>query len=356
MTLLRYPIPYQIYAVPKGSRHPREIDVADEVTFEIPDCDDVDAPIVAKVHSEWPSGVFSADNYQRRNNIRPPERPDTEIRSFNGQLYAAVVVDRTAQHKFAVIEDFDEVMGGGLHFATPFSHVYAMRDGATEKRLQAQRAGTLASIEGIPHSKRDLIVEKCVIDRKSVLDTATQDARQYITVNGFIWRKIDKEPVLQYEVHQSGPIKVSLKTPFSSDKKKRVFNLTRLDDLIDHLEVAYPTREIAMEFSELQIFDPTAFKFDDEAETIWTSAHVVLRHLEKQIIEMPEQVAEAWYDLRDDLIETTPKNVSVKAARFAELCAILVEHFKDDPALSIIKHDLDRWDMRPTHRSSGFGR
>lgn len=356
MTILRYPIPYQIYAIPKGMRNPREIDVADEVAFEIPDCDDIDAPIIAKMHKEWPMGVFPADSYQKRNNIRPEERPDTEIRSFNGEFYAAVVIDRGVPHKFAKVEDFDSVMGGGRHFATSFSHLYSMRDEATKKRLQAQREGNLTRLEDIPHTKRDRTIEKHSAAREYVLDFASQDAKQYIAINGFLWRKLEREPKLQYEVQNAGPIKVSLEMPFTRGGKRRVFNLARMEDLIDHLATTYPEIPVSMEIFDLEVFQPDAFKFDDEAETMWTVAYELRNHMAGKIAAMPDEVAEAWYDLRDELIGTKVEDAPGKAQRFAELSTILVDHFKEDRGLETARHDLERWNMRPTCGNRlGFG-
>lgn len=357
MTILRYPIPYQIYAVPKGMRNPREIDVADEVAFEIPDCDDTDAPVVARVDKEWPTGVFSADGYQKRNNIRPPERPITEIRKFDGKFYAAVVINRKVPHTFAKVEELDEVMGGGYAMATAFTHLYAMRDEKTAKRLVQQRFGKLKTIDETPHSRRDLTIEKHVTAREHVLDFAREDARQYIAVDGFLWRAIAKEPKLQYEVPDTGPIKVSMETPFTPNGKRRLFNLNRLDDLIDHLETNYPGRSIDMQISELDVSEPSAFTFDDEAETMWTVGYELRQHLSGKIGEMPDDVAEAWYDLRDELTKTNGTNAPEKAELFAELSTKLLNHFADDNTLNNARRDLERWHMRPAQGGNrlGFG-
>ncbi|TLX17107.1 hypothetical protein [Rhizobium sp. MHM7A] len=357
MAILRYPIPYQIYAVPKGMRQPREIDVADEVAFNIPNCDDMDAPVVARVHKEWPSSVFPADSYQKRNNIRPPERPITEIRSFDGKFYAAVVINRGVPHSFAKVEDLDDVMGGGLNMATSFTHLYAMRDEKTAKRLALQRSGNLKTLDEIPHSKRDLTTEKHVTAREYVLEFAREDARQYIAIDGFLWRAIAKEPKLQYEVPDTGPIAVSMETPSTRNGKRRLFNLNRLDDLIDHLETNYPGRSIDMQLYDLEVSDPSAFTFDDEAETMWTVGHELRQHLSKKIDQMPEDVAEAWYDLRDELQKTNEGNAPEKAELFAELSTKLLNHFADDKTLNNARRDLERWHMRPAQGGTrlGFG-
>jgi hypothetical protein len=357
MAILRYPIPYQIYAVPKGMRNPREIDVADEVAFTIPDCDDMDAPVVARVHKEWPSGVFSADGYQKRNNIRPPERPLTEIRKFDGKFYAAVVINRKVPHIFAKVEDLDEVMGGGFAMATPFTHLYAMRDEKTAKRLIQQRFGKLKTIDEIPHTKRDLTIEKHVVAREYVLEFAKEDARQYIAVEGHLWRAIATEPKLQYEVPDIGPITISMENRFTPTGKRRLFNLNRLDDLIDHLETNYPGRSIEMQISELEVSDPSAFAFDDEAETMWTVAHELRQHLAGKLADMPDAVSEAWYDLRDELQKMSEKNAPEKADLFAKLSTTLLDHFSDDNTLNNARQDLERWHMRPAQGGSrlGFG-
>lgn len=355
MAILRYPIPYQIYAVPKGMRNPREIDVADEVAFNIPDCDDVTAPVVARVHKEWPSGVFSADDYQKRNKIRPPERLITEVRKYDDRYYAAVVINRQVPHTLAKVEDLDYVMGGGYAMATSFAHLYAMRDDKTSKRLIQQRFGKLKTLDETPHSKRDLKYEKHLAAREYVLEFAREDAQRYIAVDGFLWREIAKEPKLQYEVTDTGPITVSLESPISRNSKRRLFNLNRLDDLIDHLETHYPERSIDMQISDLEITDPSAFAFDDEAETMWTVANELRKHLSAKIGDMPEDAAEAWYDLRDELNATNEANFEEKAEMFAKLSSKLLNHFADDRTLDNARHDLERWHLRPTQPSSSFG-
>jgi hypothetical protein len=357
MAILRYPIPYQIYAVPKGMRNPREIDIADEVAFSIPDCNDMDAPVVARVHKEWPFGVFPADGAQKRNNIRPPERPITEIRKFEDKFYAAVVINRKVPHIFAKVEDLDEVMGGGYAMATPFTHLYSMRDEKTSKRLIQQRFGKLKTLDETPHSKRDLNLEKHVTAREYVLDFARQDASKYIAIDGFLWRAVSNEPKLQYEVPDTGPIVVSLESPFSSGKNRRLFNLNRLDDLLDHLETHYPGRAIVMQISDLEVGDPSAFAFDDEAETMWRLCYELSQHLSGKIAEMPDAIADAWYDLRDTLKKTDKINASAKADLFAALSSKILDHFSDDMALENARRDLERWHMRPTRTASrlGFG-
>jgi hypothetical protein len=357
MSILRYPIPYQIYAVPKGMRNPREIDIADEVAFNIPDCDDMNAPVVARVQKEWPFGVFSADGYQKRNNIRPPERLITEIRKFDDRFYAAVVINRQVPHTLAKVEDLDHVMGGGYAMATSFTHLYAMRDDKTSKRLIQQRFGKLKPLDETPHSKRDLKAERNLTAREYVLDFARQDAQQYIAIDGFLWRALAKEPKLQYEVPETGTITVSLESPFTRNTKRRLFNLNRLDDLIDHLETHYPGRSIDMQISDLEVTDPSAFTFDDEAETMWTVAYELRQHLSGKIADMPEDVAEAWYDLRDELKSTNEANAPEKGELFAELSTRLLNHFNEDKSLNNVRRDLERWHMRPTHGGSrlGFG-
>lgn len=357
MAILRYPIPYQIYAVPKGMRNPRGIDIADEVAFTIPDCTDLDAPVVARVHKEWPFGVYPADDVQKRNNIRPPERPITEIRKFEDKFYAAVVINRKVPHVFAKVEDLDEVMGGGYAMATAFTHLYSMRDEKTSKRLMQQRFGKLKTLDETPHSKRDLNLEQHVTAREYVLDFARQDAGQYIAIDGFLWRALSQEPKLQYEVPETGAITVSLESPFARGKNRRLFNLNRLDDLLDHLDTHYPGRAIDMQISDLEVGDPSTFAFDDEAETMWTLCYELTNHLSGKIAAMPDPIAAAWYDLRDALKKTDKTNASAKADLFATLSSRILDHFTDDRALDNARRDLERWHMRPTPggRHIGFG-
>lgn len=357
MAILRYPIPYQIYAVPKGMRNPREIDIADEVAFTIPDCTDVDAPVVAKVHKEWPFGVFPADGVQKRSNIRPPERPITEIRKFEDRFFAAVVINRKVPHVFAKVEDMDEVMGGGYAMATSFTHLYSMRDDKTSKRLIQQRAGKLKTLDETPHSKRDLHLEQHVAAREYVFDFARQDAEQYIAIGGFLWRALSHEPKLQYEVPDNGAITVSLESPFARGKNRRLFNLNRFDDLLDHLETHYPGRAIDMQISDLEVGDPSAFAFDDEAETIWTLCYELTNHLSGKIAAMPDPIAAAWYDLRDTLKKTDKNNAHAKAAELVSLVSVILNHFAGDRSLDKARIDFERWHMRPIQRVAriGFG-
>lgn len=350
MAILRYPIPYQIMAAPVGSRKPRPMEVADTALFEIPDGDDANAPVVAVIDKPWPLGVFQANSYQARNNLRPPERLITEVREYEGNFYSAVVIANGNGHQLARVEDFALVMGGGRSMATSFAHLYAMRDNGTINRLVLQHSGRMQRLEDMEIVNRSPALEEHVVNRDVVLENAARDATYYIAVDGYLWHKMPEEPKLRYDIVSNSLINITMnKGSMSIEGKSGYFRLTRMTEMLEFLKDNYPAHKIASEVSSLDVTIPEAFTFDDESHMMWQLAWEVFRKTDSLVPEMPvDTIAGHWFDLRDEVVALQrTQSPEGKGELLASLVAPIIDHFPDLPNAENLKARLERWEMRP---------
>jgi hypothetical protein len=357
MAILRYPIPYQIYAVPKGKRLPRIISVAAEAAFEIPEHDDISAPVVAEFQMEWPYGVFPIST-KANENATHLQRPMAELRYAGGHFFTAVYITDKGSHRPAKVDELEEVMGGERHLATVMTHLYATIGDEMRSRLKAQRNEKLRSLDETPHSDRQVGGEVELQNSEVMFNFAKDDAAKYISVDGHLWRRVGEEPCLIYEVDaDKRSIQVSVKksSHIGSKALSRSFSLSRFDDLLDHLETHYPSYNVTAQVSDVNVIHPEAFTIDHDAISMWRTAYELRRGLEQHLAGLEEIALDAWYDLRDEAQRTNDTNVGERGQLLADIVNRLTAQLPDDRKFEFARIELQRWEMRPvtaqSHRS-----
>lgn len=353
MAILRYPIPYQIFAVPKGMKKPRAIDIAAEAAFEIPDHDEISAPLVAELQMEWPNGVFPSW-LKEADNLTPIKPPKAQFRYVDRRFFSAVYITDKASHRPAKVDELEEVMDGSRECATVMSHLYALNGDEFKMRMRAQREGKLSSLDETPHFNRQVKYEVALQSHDVMLDFARQDAERYISVDGYLWRRLEQEPSLVYEVNEDKKeIVVSVEKPHRAMKAfSRNFSLSRLDDLLDHLETHYPSHDVRVALSELNVIHPEAFTLDHDAASVWKTAYDLQRRFHNELESLNEKALDAWYDLRDETQKTNQHNVAERGELLADIIRRLITQLPKKKTLDFARIELQRWDMRPVTAQS----
>jgi hypothetical protein len=265
MISVKYPIPYALWAVWGSFRKPNTIRISDEVTLDVREASEDEAPIVMQCRTAWPTSTLpgqAGDDDGHRHLINP----QADFRYFNGAFYAPLMIfkkTRSERAEFAQFADFERLETDQHLWASPFGTPYSSQVFGKNLLIDHDN-GLLPSLAQAKlreiHSKLD--------PRELALEAAKADLDRCLIVDNRVYRRLDEEPVLRYRF-SSGRATVTLEEKVDPFRLRYdnsgYFRLDRFDDCVDHLSATYPDAEIFLNVDQIA-FDPhIELKFDDES-------------------------------------------------------------------------------------------
>lgn len=343
MTTVKYPIPYSLFAIYGKWRTPNNIRISDELTIEVADASDAEAPIVAVCNTTWPTALLPGQQGDDDGN-RADINPAAEFRYFNGRFYAPVMIFdrwRGSPAEYAEPSDFERIETRTRLWTTPFQAPYN-KDVFRKNLLHDHDQGLLPSLEQAKLRK----ITSEDDPRQRVIDAAKEDISQYLIVDGRVYRALVDEPIIRYR-YFAGRATVSLvETATTFEADSGYFRLDRFDDCIDHVNSAYPGCDVHLNVKNIRHAPDIPLKFRDEAVSMQVLAIDLYHHLAMNDIEagpelpaMKERLA-AYFDSENQLDE---------AEDIAPVVERVLSLVSDLPAE--MHSDLKRWNLRPVDTS-----
>lgn len=352
MSIIRYPVPYQVYGLAGRSTKPSVIDIADELAFEIPDLEAVDAPVTISMTKAWPHALYRSEFEQGSHDKR--DAPVTALRAFEGGLYAPIVKHNRLMPEPEGVkpEEFRELFNS-YRAATPMQHLYANHD---YDPLRRYFAGQLKPLGQVPiRSVVDDVPATIDVQRRDfVVERAKTDAANIICIDGLLWQKLPAEPIIRYRADTDRRVvtlEIVLGEDQQIDRKGGYFRLDRLDDCRDHVVSFFPDFETKQLFRDLTVLDSDILHYNDDARALVWNARELEWFCSFDISEFTKAAGIAYYDLRE-LNEKHARNEEIDLDRLASAMATIADNYPTDRITPSIKSALERWKWRPT---SGMG-
>ncbi len=349
MPTIRYPIPYQLYGHVGKNKKPQVVDIADELTFEIQEVDAGDAPVAVSVMKEWPVGIFQSE-FDKFRSTRPPA-PLTMLRSLGNALYAPIFkIGKNVREPSPLrAEEFDQVFNQ-VRVATPMAHLYANHN---YEALGRYFAGTVRTLDAVKiTSLADRIPDNVTVEgRNFIVDRATKDAEGLIAINGELWRRQEREPVIRYQLDR-GMVELVIDNGESFPRSSTVgyFRLNRLEDCLEHVRNTFPGKEISQQFRIVAIDGDALHYADEEATLTWAAGHLE-RQVTAVVADLTGAGGLAYYDLK----ELNAGKGEIDYDALADKMTAIIDAY---PESVVPPHEvviaLDRWKMRPIE-IGGYG-
>lgn len=369
MTIIRYPIPYELDAVYGRGSKPRNIVIADDIPVEIRDIASTEAPVVMRADMTWKTGGLPGQGREEwqliDGDVNNHINPTTEVRAFDESLWVPI-------RKFSRTEDVPSTTARPIDLespvnhqtalATPFHRLFADLPRHRQLNLEAQALGRLPRF--------DQAKIKSVYEGGGQRDALIEDVREFLAdmlcIDGELWQKLSGEPRIHFErkprivddgkgdrvenvVVFSIATSPSVANPFNSGD----FNLNRIDDCLEHVCSHFANMPHIFLFENLDIRVAEAFNLDEEHDELLKAAHKVLSELEKAAFYLTPRLIELANNLKWAISQGHEHD------KIAEIMEDMLPHLKHHPDIGKgISAATDRWKLRPVELSScrpGFG-
>jgi hypothetical protein len=361
---MQFPMPVAYSVIPKGKRKPERQWLSHWAELDFVSMSDAEAPVAARVDMDFPDGIFAYGYRQSEYKAVPFDRPVTEVRCFNDELYVPLYHfhEKVASWPEKSIEDapvrvsFDNFIERFLvphrKFATSFQNLDA--------RPSGNRAwtGSGRNLDVIHKVLDDTLPTPANVEGKiergdpgyerEQLEAFTKEV---IFINDDAWVRI-WEPTIKVALSkysETATFSISQeRNDMRYEENVHVFRLDRLDDARAHIKDNFPRAEIVEMFGNLHVEYPQAFLFEDEVGPLHASAKKFLQQAQNWMRNMTADEADAWYGLRD-VLRTAVRPTEDTANQVVRATDLLMEvRRRENHDVPVwLKAATERWKMRP---------